>query len=700
MANYEDPNEPNLNDFDAAPNDFDDSDETDDDVEEDFDEYDDSEDDEDDYEDDEDEEDEEEDEDYEDEDYDDSEEDDEDEDDEAPDDFSSLIVGEAMSNNWDLVFNLIDSGVDINTQDKKMGYSALFFAALEADYEVVKQLIDLGADVNICTKERLTPLFIASDRGRVDVIRLLLEAGADPSIKSDSHASPLHLAFIEKNQEMYDLLMAHGAKKISEFNVLTMLMQQFIGECDFQWFNNCVQQDCTETARSMYSIMVVQPTAGMSDLRFLKALVETGWSIESTTSQGDTLMHLAAQAGELENVKYLESKGLSLESRNNHGETPIHSAIKGGFWYIFDYARQNGIDFDNLDADPVAQKFGTTLLHCAAEGGNVDIVDYLIKKGFDVNAFNYDGFAPLMYAARNHHLEVVDLLLKSGADVNARKKLGLHDPSGDSREAILDINNEQRIRIITRGPQGWLKSKDIVGMTPLHLCIDTWKEKEEEMRPRVFTRRDYNPAVESVKEYSDDYFERKTKYIKAMIERSHKLIAGPEKANQDPKAWVQVAERLIEAGARLNTVCRQGCTPLIRAINKNNFDLVRTLLERGANPNICDSENRTPLQAARDAKNKRIIQLLSKQPKTKAVRLDLQDRYDAALCESEFKKKEEERSAYAMLAHFLTKKSGASSAKEDSKVKKELEAMFEQILAEKGIFGEDNSDESEDSPKK
>ena len=66
------------------------------------------------------------------------------------------------------------------------------------------------------------------------------------------------------------------------------------------------------------------------------------------------------------------------------------------------------------------KEYGWTPLMVAAYNNSCSIVKYLIENGADVNAVNYNGTTPLMYAKdaviKYGETKVLDLLLKAGAD--------------------------------------------------------------------------------------------------------------------------------------------------------------------------------------------------------------------------------------------------------------------------------------------
>ena len=106
----------------------------------------------------------------------------------------------------DEICKLLDSGVDVNAQDK-CGVTALMLAA-QQDVEYVYLLLDNGADVNAQDEYGVTALMIAVQQDINESVLLLLDKGADVNMRDKSGSTAL--MFIEGNF-IARLLLGKGA---------------------------------------------------------------------------------------------------------------------------------------------------------------------------------------------------------------------------------------------------------------------------------------------------------------------------------------------------------------------------------------------------------------------------------------------------------------------------------------------------------
>lgn len=106
-----------------------------------------------------------------------------------------VIVDKPSTVHESEILKLIETGIDVNTQDKR-GWSALHFAAQENSLPAVAALIRSGANVELKDSFGNTPLFRAvfCSRGNGEIIKALLVAGANPDSENNHGVSPRSLA--------------------------------------------------------------------------------------------------------------------------------------------------------------------------------------------------------------------------------------------------------------------------------------------------------------------------------------------------------------------------------------------------------------------------------------------------------------------------------------------------------------------------
>ncbi len=91
----------------------------------------------------------------------------------------SRLSEAAMQGNKEVVRSLLKDRVDVDGAQGD-GSTALHWAALHDDLDMVKMLVAAGANVKAATREgAITPLFMACQNGNAAIIEALLKAGAD-----------------------------------------------------------------------------------------------------------------------------------------------------------------------------------------------------------------------------------------------------------------------------------------------------------------------------------------------------------------------------------------------------------------------------------------------------------------------------------------------------------------------------------------
>ena len=121
------------------------------------------------------------------------------------------IADAALVGDHDTVRSLLRHGGDVNAAQGD-GMTALHWAAMQGDAELVDMLLYAGANVQATTRlGGYTPLLLASRSGNAAVVQKLLAAGADPLQVTGSGTTTLMFAAASGSAEAVEQLIASGA---------------------------------------------------------------------------------------------------------------------------------------------------------------------------------------------------------------------------------------------------------------------------------------------------------------------------------------------------------------------------------------------------------------------------------------------------------------------------------------------------------
>ncbi len=321
------------------------------------------------------------------------------------------------------------------------------------------------------------------------------------------------------------------------------------------------------------------------DYELLDALIAKKAKVDVTNEFGSTPLGEAAKLGDARMIKALLDAGARPDAPNQDGETPLMLAIKTGELPPVEALIQAGA---NVNARETFHN-QTALMWAAAAPKNAgEMVKLLLSKGADVKprALYSDwesqitsepraqyrptgGLTALLYAARDGCYDCVDELIAAGADVN------IPTPEGVTALmlALDNDHNDVAKLLLNRGanPSVW----DWWGRTALYIAIDRKAVASAPPRAGVFGGRGRAAAPES---------RASARPPVSSMEIINLLLAAGVDVNVPLN--MHRPSRGGNSGRFIEEFRNTGCTPLFRATEAGDAEVVRILLDKGADPNI------------------------------------------------------------------------------------------------------------------
>jgi len=150
-----------------------------------------------------------------------------------------------------------------------------------------------------------------------------------------------------------------------------------------------------------------------NDVQAVRTIVKSGADVNVKSGDGSTPLLWAANNGSVEIARLLIASKAAVDAANDFGVTPLLQASRVGDSAMVDLLLRSG-------ASPSkAHPEGETPLMAASRSGSVPTVRLLLARGVDVNAAEkVQNTTPVMWAAAEGHIDVVDVLIEAGADIN------------------------------------------------------------------------------------------------------------------------------------------------------------------------------------------------------------------------------------------------------------------------------------------
>lgn len=373
-----------------------------------------------------------------------------------------------------------------------------------------------------------------------------------------------------------------------------------------------IKRSANVDAATRYGVRPLSIACRNGNAAIVTTLLEANANPNAKLLSGETPLLIAARTGNVDVVRLLIEADADINGKERNRQTALMWAAAEGHLEVVDYLLEQGADFRT----PLSS--GYTPLFLAVREGKLPVVERLLDAGLDVNDVMQSqrnggrwvrkGTSPLLLAVENGHFELAVRLLERGADPNDMRSgfTSLHvltwvrKPNrGDGQDGHPSpigsgsLTSEDMIReLVAHGadvnarlekhPGGGLNKK---GATPFFMACAT---------------ADLPMMLQLVELGADLQLTNAISTTPLLAAAGVGTRAPFEEAGTEEEV-IEALEWLIQQGADVNAVDRNGETAMHGAAYKNLPDVARMLATKGADIEIWNRPNKndwTPLLIA------------------------------------------------------------------------------------------------------
>jgi ankyrin repeat protein len=485
---------------------------------------------------------------------------------------------------------LLRDGVYINSRDS-LGNTPMHYAVRLASEELLDTLQKFNPDESLTNNANRTPLEEAVESNSVSYVEKLL--------RSKSHR------WIQAN---YGRL-----KKFAKSNRMQRILDEANSKID-QMKNDIKNGNVAQFDRNL--------------------AYRNGADLHHVDENGKTLLHFAAKEGGVEMLRHLVLLGLKPDVTDNQGRLPES--------YASSSANENFLNHYRLK---------NRLIFEAVKNNNKALLRELVGYGADVNSRDEYG-VPLIHYAVRYNFAMFAELQKAGADIYAKDRnyetalfVAVHKNNLEEAKTLMEsglsvhdknVNDATPMTVVKNKTSKYLldftyKDEFFVSAIRRHV-LDSAKYYLKLDADINFVDRKTNRAAIHYAIANDDVIalkfllseganmalmynyiapvelalaQKKPASFKFLLQNDRgaatrvfangKTLMHEAVLMRDAETWMDI---MLQYGARIDILDRDGKTPLHYAIQKNNARCVAYLVAHRANVSRVDSEGNLPLHVA------------------------------------------------------------------------------------------------------
>lgn len=503
--------------------------------------------------------------------------------------------------NVEIVRALIKAGADVHHE----GIKGMLTRAVEAgEIEVAKELIAAGINVDAVPRFGAGPLLTAVTERKAEFVRLLLDSGANVNQKGAVVCGEFGEAEIKENGP-FRTTHVPNPPVARDATPLIVATRRGYDEIAAQLIAANADVDATDSegfTALVYALKAdAEPLikllkdAGAKAPKYAEGSLEAAWIAAAKAGDCARLRGLIGDGVDV-NVKYASKE----KNEEEGGKTTAlkHAAEKGHLKAV-KLLLASGAAVDEKFGGRFQPAHETALMH-AANAGHLEVARALITAGAVATAKDWNGKTVLHYAAAGGHAGMVELLIRHGANLETK--------SGNGTSPLMAAASAGHAGMITALIEaGADPNRFTNGITALwHASLDghlaamealldggaDLKAGDEKHSPLgVASSRGHKEAVNLLLKRGKD---------------GTKHTGGGKAAQNDGAAQmraalmgqIEIVRTLLESGANPNVPGERHFTALMGAVRTGSVTLVQTLLKAGAEVNALNEDGETALDIA------------------------------------------------------------------------------------------------------
>lgn len=471
--------------------------------------------------------------------------------------------------NIDHLSGSLNERTDHGTPEKNPFRIACFLGK----FNVAECLVEHGADVNCLDADGNPILAYTTSTYNLKLCKLLVEHGADINKVGKSGYTALDYLFLGNASnvnaditidQMMTYLLKNGAKITSKTLSAALKGNNNDGYCKYTIIQKVLKKYLESGQKSNLSPLLEAAILGNNDK--VDSLLSSG---QIPGDDEKKVLFYTAAFGNVKNLKILSGKGIST----------------------------------NLKDDD-----GNSLLAVAAKSGNTDMMQYLISSQMDLEAENCQSCTALEAAVINDQYNSVKVLLSKGAKIPLR-------PTAYNSDALSNASKNGDLNMVKLLIEyGYPKEN-----TNMAMCIASQYNQTEILKYLLSIG--INPDSELNQETALGYacsFDS-MEALKLLLDNGASADGGSVKGEPLNDACLygktEIAQYLADKGANVNLVYKykdgsSTDTALLQAVKSGSYEIIKLLVQHGAEVNYKDADGNTVLMNACMYGSKNIIEYL------------------------------------------------------------------------------------------